>query len=75
MFQTLDKADQMSYRQAARENYNPNVDPNISGVWHPVYRDECFKIKIEWLVANNQSTTDVLRLKEENESLMQYYIL
>ena len=39
LFKKLENAEDLEFRQWARENYKP-LDP-IKGVWHPVIQDEC----------------------------------
>ena len=39
LFKKLEKAEDLEFRQWARDNYKP-LDP-IKGVWHPVIQDEC----------------------------------
>jgi len=45
----LGTKEQAEFRESARKNYNPNIDPNISEVWHPVYRHECYLIYLEYI--------------------------
>ena len=45
LFKTLSPAEEAEYRASARERYTPFEE--ISGVWHPIYQDECVKMNAE----------------------------
>ena len=44
-FIKLDDETEKPFREWARENYDPGSE--VSGVWHPVVRDECRKMNEE----------------------------
>ena len=45
LWRELNQEEEKEFRDAARKNYKPLTE--ISGVWHPVYQDECVKINKE----------------------------
>jgi hypothetical protein len=45
LFRTLDDQETATFRQWARDNYQPLTD--ISGLWHPVIQDECRQMNQE----------------------------
>jgi len=45
LFKGLSKEDEELFRQWARDNYNAGGE--VSGLWHPVIRDECRRIDEE----------------------------
>jgi hypothetical protein len=46
IFKNLSLKEEAEFRQSARENYKPLTE--ISGVWHPVYQDECVIMNREY---------------------------
>jgi hypothetical protein len=44
-FRVLDPKEEAEFRAGARADYT--VGEEVSGVWHPVYRDECRKMNQE----------------------------
>jgi len=44
-FRNLSEEDEGEFRQWARDNYNAGGE--VSGLWHPVIRDECRRIDEE----------------------------
>jgi hypothetical protein len=49
LFQVLGTNDQARYRDSARRIFNPNLDATINELWHPVYREECWLIYLEYI--------------------------
>ena len=45
LFRDLTDQEEEEFRQAARESYKPGQP--VSDLWHPIYRDECYKITKE----------------------------
>jgi hypothetical protein len=45
LWRELSPKEEQEFRDSARKNYKPLTA--ISGVWHPVYQDECVKINKE----------------------------
>ena len=45
LWRELNQKEEQEFRDSARKNYKPLTE--ISGVWHPVYQDECVKINKE----------------------------
>ena len=44
-FRKLDLKEEQRFRREARKDYGPFTP--ISGLWHPIYQDECVKINIK----------------------------
>jgi hypothetical protein len=44
-FRKLSPGEDDCFRRAARQDYGPFT--SISGLWHPVYQDECVRINNE----------------------------
>lgn len=44
-FKVLSSDEEKEFRNWARINFTPGDD--IQSIWHPVLRDECFKIEME----------------------------
>lgn len=44
-FRQLSEEEVKQFRQWARENWNPGDE--IKMIWHPVVRDECYRIQKE----------------------------
>jgi hypothetical protein len=45
MFRELSPIEEKEFRDAARKIYKPFTP--ISGIWHPIYQEECVKINQE----------------------------
>lgn len=52
-FRKLDEDEENEFRQWARDNYT--VGEEISSCWHPVVRDECFKMRVLALLNGNKN--------------------
>jgi hypothetical protein len=46
LFRVLTGAEEHEFREWARETHKPGSI--VNPLWHPVVRDECFKIDSEW---------------------------
>lgn len=44
MFDELDEKQRQAFRLAARNYFNPKKDKILS-IWHPVFQDECLRMK------------------------------
>jgi len=50
MHKIADPTEQKELRKWAKDNYIPILNSEIPIHWHPVTRDECFKLRIEFLL-------------------------
>lgn len=47
LFRDLTPEEEVEFRQWAKDNFKPETDI-ISLAWHPIVRDECYKMIKEW---------------------------
>jgi len=45
-FRPLTTEEEQEFRRWARENWEPGRE--VNGLWHPVVRDECRKMEVEY---------------------------
>lgn len=51
-FRKLDTDEEKKFRQHARKHFK--FGDEILEIWHPVYRDECQKIALEWQIKEGE---------------------
>jgi hypothetical protein len=77
MFKILNNKEQVIFRKRARDIYKPSISKEIPETYHPVMRDECYSILIEYLCEFEDTDEEIENLMEkrkENRTLMQRYI-
>ena len=52
LFRDLIPEEEVEFRQWAKDNFKPETDI-ISLAWHPIVRDECYKMIKEYYKPNN----------------------
>ena len=60
LFRVLDGAEEQEFRDWAREIHRPGEI--VNPLWHPVVREECFRIDAEWA---EKCAEELFQLHEE----------
>jgi len=59
LFRVLTGAEEQEFRDWARENHRPGQI--VNPLWHPVVREECFRIDAEWAEARAEELFQLIK--------------
>lgn len=85
MYKILNPTQQIEYRNWALENFKrisnhtPSIVafPTIDIAWHPVIKDECYRIIIEYMVDNeviDSSLLAMIQCRNDNEIILRKFV-